>query len=213
MRLQFLPYQVTHAHTCNRSGPEGKNYKEPPPEQHILRELDRKTKKLKVRPLTINKDLLDYWSPHDLLGLFLSFILRPWAAEWHNYYVPLLYVYGRWAAHLGSTFAGIGSGDPPFMVQVTWHETIQDVDPDNLRYHLGSSMAGYTRGGKDQDHEEWRKVVGSSRFDIIRFFPIFVPTGIYHFEKSLDRDNMADAGTRFGNCAETYPFATFLRLV
>ena len=153
---------------------------------------------------------LAYWSPHDLLGLFLSSIPAPYAAQWDNFYVPLLYVYGRWAALLGSSWkvgdTVPGTGPEPFMTQATWYS-----GSDNPRYHLGCSMAGYGKGSWDkQSPDEWRKLVGESRYELLEF----VNKGKYHLDYSPNiHERGPTLGTRFGNCAETYPFATLFPLV
>lgn len=152
-----------------------------------------------VDPKIIRTEPLAYWSPHHLLGLFLSFTPAPAAAQWDNFYVPLLYVYGRWAALLAPSWKG-GTGLEPYMTQATWYN-----NSDNRRYHLGCSMAGYSNEG---DAYKWRTDLGMSRFNILNF----VDKGRFPFTKSPEVIRKGYIGTKLGSCAETYPFATFFRL-
>jgi hypothetical protein len=78
-----------------------------------------------------------YWSPFDLLGLFLSFMgPAPDCATKRNFYLPITAVYGWWCYQIAGRDYG-GVGNIPYMFQCTWR-----TGPPAW-FFLGSSLAGY----------------------------------------------------------------------
>lgn len=146
-----------------------------------------------------------YWSPYDLLGLFLSGVgPAPLGANKRNFYLPMTAVYGRWCMQIagqGLKGRGKGVGDPPFMFQCTWR--VKDGQPPS--FFLGSSLAGYNWDKAETG--EWEIVLKQERFGLIH---TLVELGGYSFEDSPMRRRNKDMGTRFGNCAETYPFLALM---
>jgi hypothetical protein len=141
-----------------------------------------------------------YWSPYDLLGLFLSFMgPAPDRATKRNFYLPMTAVYGRWCRQIaGRDYAG-GVGDIPYMFQCTWR-----TGPPTW-FCLGSSLAGY-RWDRNLTGT-WETVLRRARFALIDPVPL-IQLG-YNFDNSpMIRE--FERGQRFGNCAETYPFADLL---
>jgi hypothetical protein len=140
-----------------------------------------------------------YWSPYDLLGLFLSFMgPAPDRATKRNFYLPMTAVYGRWCRQIAGRECG-GIGDLPFMFQCTWR-----TGPPTW-FSLGSSLAG-CRWDRNLTGT-WETVLRRARFALIDPVPL-IQLG-YNFDNSpMIRE--AKRGTRFGNCAETYPFADLL---
>ena len=192
------------------------------PSQHILRNRpgEGNAPPLKVKFHEIYH--VKYWSPHDLLGAFLSRIPAPPAATWDNFWVPLLYVYGRWAALLGSEekvkdqngqfvkdekgkIQTIGAGPAPFMTSCAWiNAGNANIAP---RFILGCSIAGYAGRNDGAAGAAWFKHFQQTRFDLLHNVPI-VP---YNFDSSPHMDYYGkEQGTRFGNCAETYSFSNWM---
>jgi hypothetical protein len=63
----------------------------------------------------------EYWSPYDLLGLFLSLMgSAPAGATKRNFYLPMTAVYGRWCRQIAGSLPHNGICDIPFMFQCTW---------------------------------------------------------------------------------------------
>jgi hypothetical protein len=63
----------------------------------------------------------DYWSPYDLLGLFLSLMgPAPNGATKRNFYLPMTAVYGRWCRQIAGNAPRNGICDRPYMFQCTW---------------------------------------------------------------------------------------------
>ncbi|KAI3334431.1 hypothetical protein F4824DRAFT_186033 [Ustulina deusta] len=89
-----------------------------------------------------------YWTPYDLLGLFLSKLgPAPYGqnADKINFYLPLTAVYGRWCMLLAGNRTNNferrhrregGVGDPSFFYNCTWN-------PDDGVFFLGAALAGY----------------------------------------------------------------------
>jgi hypothetical protein len=62
----------------------------------------------------------DYWSPYDLLGLFLSSIgPAPDGATKRNFYLPMTAAYGRWCRQIAGSYPRNGVCDHPYMFQCT----------------------------------------------------------------------------------------------
>jgi hypothetical protein len=188
------------------------------PDQHIyraanpvwmLQRLDRPRQppatmpKFRVRRRLHNDR--DYWSAYDLLGLFLSFIgPAPNGATKRNFYLPITAVYGRWCRQIAGNDLGEGVGDLPYMFQCTW--CIRSGQP--TRFSLGSSLAGYC--WESDLTGTWETVLRRARFDLVDGVPLR--------QDNYDFDNSPiiqwyGYGTRFGNCAETYPFLDLLMYV
>lgn len=157
-------------------------------------------------------------TPYDLLGLFLSFIgPAPLNATVHNFYVPITFLYGQWCSKIASrnaeptrgNFRGVGP--PPAMYQCTW--ITFETSERHPEFFLGASLSGYsTKSVVDNDQGVaakravgtlWERRVQESRYHLV---PRTVVEPEYlNFDSSVMREK-DDQGTRFGNCAETYPF-------
>lgn len=94
-----------------------------------------------------------------------------------------------------------GVGDHPYMFQCTWSE--KNGRPP--QFFLGSSLAGYS--WRHNETGEWETVLKQARF---RLVGTHARRGGYTFNNSPLRSGGWDAGTRFGNCAETYPFVELM---
>jgi hypothetical protein len=145
-----------------------------------------------------------YWSPYDLLGLFLAYMgPAPENARKRNFYLPLTAVYGRWcrqiAGHWTTPNAGVGA--LPIVFQCTWRAV-----PGRRDFFLGAALAGYKWNVLATG--TWETVLKRARFDLVR--EAAEGRG-FNFDTS-PRINR-NAGTRFGNCAETYPFLNILTYV
>ena len=141
-----------------------------------------------------------YWSPYDLLGLFLSYIgPAPDHATKRNFYLPLTAVYGRWCRQIAGHGRG-GVGDLPNTFQCTWR-----TGPPTW-FSLGASLAGYEWTPKWTG--TWEMVLRRARFALVDPLPL-LQLG-YNFDNSPEIAWSGTYGTRFGNCAETYPFADLL---
>jgi hypothetical protein len=151
----------------------------------------------------------DYWSPYDLLGLFLSFMgPAPDGATKRNFYLPMTAVYGRWCRQIAGSHPRNGVCDIPYMFQCTW--CIPSSDPSQpTRFFLGSSLAGC-----DWTPEltgTWETVLKHARFDLVDRDPL--QQAGYDFDNSPMIEEFGTNSARFGNCAETYPFLNLLMYV
>lgn len=175
------------------------------------------------------KDQLEFWSPHDLLGLFLSLMgPAPAGANKRNYFLPLTAVYGRWCAKIAGRGArGFeptsgrivqGVSDPPTVFQCTWEGNEKRLDQ---RFFLGASLAGYNWNLNETG--QWENTLKMGRYNVLKERASLEPE--YSFERSPNRIKLIPpekpggpveygidpTGTRFGNCGETYPFVVMLR--
>ena len=152
----------------------------------------------------------DYWSPYDLLGLFLSLMgSAPAGATKRNFYLPLTAVYGRWCRQIAGSLPHNGICDIPFMFQCTWCIPSGNSGQPT-RFFLGSSLAGYD--WRPELTGTWELVLKRARFDLVDG-GLLRQAG-YDFDNSPVIDqSMTGDGTRFGNCAETYPFLDLLMYV
>jgi hypothetical protein len=142
-----------------------------------------------------------YWSPYDLLGLFLSVMgSAPDDATKRNFYLPMTAVYGRWCRQIAGDPSG-GVGNHPYMFQCTW--CIRSGQP--TRFFLGSSLAGFA--WKTRSTGTWETVLRRARFDLVDGVPL--REAGYDFDNSPMSHKRRD-GARFDNCAETYPFLDLL---
>lgn len=131
------------------------------PTQHIFRECNRKWRasadiaeesRFLARRDYVHDDKnhggpqVFYWTPYDLLGLFLSKLGPAQTgqnASKRNFYLPLTAVYGRWCMLIGGNWditnrevRGPGVGDPSYFYNCTWH-------PGDGEFFLGAVLAGY----------------------------------------------------------------------
>jgi hypothetical protein len=144
-----------------------------------------------------------YWSPYDLLGLFLSLMSpAPDHATKRNFYLPMTAVYGRWCRQIAGRYAG-GVGDLPYMFQCTWR-----TGPPTW-FFLGATLAGYE--WEADLTGTWETVLGRARFALVDPLPL-LQRG-YNFDNSPMTEEYGGGSTKFGNCAETYPFADLLEYV
>src|SRR5271155_2852432 len=106
------------------------------PDQHIYRAANpawvpprAPQRALRPRPATMSKFSVrqhlhngrEYWSPYDLLGLFLSVMgPAPDGATKGNFHLPMTAVYGRWCRQIAGTLPSNGVCDIPYMFQCTW---------------------------------------------------------------------------------------------
>jgi hypothetical protein len=149
----------------------------------------------------------DYWSPFDLLGLFLSLMgPAPTGANKRSFYLPMTAVYGRWCRQIaghcliqGHPSGGVGK--LPTVFQCTWRES----SGKPTQFFLGASLAGHK--SEPLETGTWRTALKHARFNLIG--PRLQLEG-YSFDDSPSREQREDRGTRFGNCGETYPFLELL---
>jgi hypothetical protein len=148
-----------------------------------------------------------YWSPYDLLGLFLSMMgPAPAAATKRNFYLPLTAVYGRWCRLIASHAVDPnGVGNPPYCFQCTWREE----DGRLSVYSLGASLEGWSYDPVETG--TWKTVVQRARFDLIWNLPGNpLQSASYTFDTSPVISRNGANGTKFGNCSETYPYLNLL---
>ncbi|KMU80395.1 hypothetical protein CISG_02247 [Coccidioides immitis RMSCC 3703] len=193
------------------SAPEGADFKgrgeNMNPDQNTYRSLntdkaDKKNSKFLVE-YHQHADT-SYWNPHDLLGLFLWVIgFAPAPANARRFYIPMTAVYGRWCRVL-SPFAGSDISFPAAL-QCTWRTR----DGGASEFFLGGSLAGWatkvTSGSPVG--KKWPDRLRLARYERIGG----VIPAPYSFDVSVLRTPTYLAGTRFGNCAETYPFLELFR--
>lgn len=78
-----------------------------------------------------------FWSPYDLLGLFMSLICpAPANATRENFYIPLTAVYGKWCYKIGPPNHNGNKIRFPSMLQCTWN--------DQSGFFHGSFVRGLT---------------------------------------------------------------------
>lgn len=189
------------------------------PDQHIYRAanpawIEPQQPHRSQTPATISKFSVrrhphngcDYWSPYDLLGLFLSFMgPAPNGATKRNFYLPMTAVYGRWCRQIAGSPCG-GVGELPYMFQCTW--CIRSGQP--TRFFLGSSLAGYAWTAESTG--TWKPALRRARFALVDTVPL--QQAGYGFDNSpMTQKIGVERGTKFGNCAETYPFLDLLMYV
>jgi hypothetical protein len=139
-----------------------------------------------------------------LLGLFLSFMgPAPNGATKRNFYLPMTAVYGRWCHQIAGRHSG-GVGDLPYMTQCTW--CIRSSQP--TRFFLGSSLAGYS--WKAELTGTWEAVLRYARFALVDGVQLRQAGYDFNNSPTIQRDG---GGTKFGNCAKTYPFVELLRYI
>lgn len=161
-----------------------------------------------------------YWSPYDLLGLFLSIIgTAPAGASKNTFFLPLTAVYGRWCGLIAGHRAPRGRGEPagvgswPAMFQCTWRKR---RDEDAV-FSLGATLAGYAWEGPDLVGT-WKRVLQTSRFNLIWDWQLLKDDTyedgfrkVQHWDVDHSPAIVYEGlDTKFGNCAETYPFIDLL---
>lgn len=230
--------------------PSGKEFNQTPaikPNQHIHRRLNKGWKwksaadggplgetklyadttwKYPANPLPVDQDLRlphPYFSPYDLLGLFLSLMGPESGATKRTFYLPMVALYQRWCHQIAGNknAAGVtqpaGVGDPAAIFQITWRKSTGD-------FFLGTSMAGYSWtnvvGNQETEIGKWEEAIKKERFKLlsgwhniqIYKFPGGGKEWDWDFDLSVTRANekpkapKTSERTRFGNCGETYPF-------
>ncbi|KAN0085539.1 hypothetical protein V8E54_002006 [Elaphomyces granulatus] len=112
---------------------------------------------------------LPYWSPYDLLGLFLSLMGPPAAATKRNFFLPLTAMYARWCGQIGDIHVQL------LLVYKQW---------------------------------PWKEVCRRARFALVDGERLKLAGWSYNDSPMIrERGIMA---TKFGNCAESYPFLRLL---
>jgi hypothetical protein len=151
----------------------------------------------------------DYWSPYDLLGLFLSLMgPAPNGATKRNFYLPMTAVYGRWCRQIAGNAPRNGICDRPYMFQCTWSIPF-DHSGRPTRFFLGSSLAGYD--WRPHLTGTWKTVLRRARFALVDGHRL--RQAGHDFDNSPMIERRGESGTKFGNCAETYPFMNLLMYV
>lgn len=161
-------------------------------------------------------------TPYDLLGLFLSLGgPAPYNATDRNFFLPMTHLYAQWCKKVASNKAEAvadfkGVARPPSMYQCTWLLHYKNHDPPE--YFLGASLSGYSTK-KPQGKERasaarqavglrWEPIVQEFRY---RLLPQNMLLPKYRtIDGSPLREEFPEYGTRFGQCAETYPFVYLL---
>ncbi|KAF4947859.1 hypothetical protein FGADI_10097 [Fusarium gaditjirri] len=174
-----------------------------------------------------------YWSPYDLLGLFLSKLgpAQPGSTK-QNFFLPLTAMYMHWCRTIAGKEAPNpvgrgrntrGVGNSSYYYNCTW-------DDSTKAFFLGASLAGFDwsrdvgqwqlgRPVREFDREPLNHLgLKFSRYAVL--MDNYHPLGSkYDFDRSpvilernrsllIPRQNLV--GQRFGNCAETYPFMNML---
>lgn len=110
----------------------------------------------------------------------------------------------------------LGTGWIPAMIQCTWRQKEGQLD----QFFLGCSSAGYPKGKPKDDQmtaeelvaynkevEKWELAVKYGRYKVIEDSVVQLK---FNFEDSPSIRKSRDLGTRYGNCAETFPFVQLL---
>ncbi|KAI0007430.1 hypothetical protein F4779DRAFT_512252 [Xylariaceae sp. FL0662B] len=180
----------------------------------------------KYRGALDNSISVEWWSPYDLLGLFISILgPSPAGADKNNYFLPLTAVYGRWCSRIAGRKKpepknpGDGEGDWPYMFQITWRPVGEPVTnkaagtkkvQSRCHFFLGSSLAGdYWR---QKEVGQWRRAVQLNRFNM--FYGNLQKNlfDLATFDESPEQVKNRDPSKQpYGNCAETYPFIFSVR--
>jgi hypothetical protein len=182
-----------------RSAPAGTEYRPSQPSldppQHILRILNprwdsqhpRRVSKFKLRKY--HHDRIPYWSPVDLLGLFISTPgTAPQGATKRNFYLPLTAMYGHWCTRL------LNTEHKPAMYSWLWV-------PNANKFFLGASLGGCIQ--KAHLVGSWPLPVKRARYWLVGGEPVTLAG--WSFSKRPEQYQ------RIGNCAETYPIVHLLR--
>ena len=112
------------------------------------------------------------------------------------------------AIRLQEVILGNGVCDHPYMFQCTWCIPF-DNSGRPTRFFLGSSLAGYD--WRPVLTGTWETALTYARFGLVDGYPL--RHAGYDFDNSPTIEQRGEWGTRFGNCAETYPFLDLLMYV
>jgi hypothetical protein len=181
------------------SAPAGSEYRSPDarlnPPQHILREFNWRwnrqhglgASKFKLRRHKHHK--IPYWSPTDLLGLFISTAsTAPQGATKRNFYLPLTAMYGQWCNQLLET------KHKPSMYSYFW---VLGAD----EFFLGASLGGCVF--EDNLVGSCPLPVKRGRYSLVGGDPVTLSG--WSFRTKPEKYQT------IGNCAETYPIVHLLR--
>lgn len=174
------------------------------PPQHIFRRLnpswDQENPSGRVSKFQILKRTfhgIKYWSCADLLGLFLSSLgLAPNGATKRNFFLPLTAVYGKWWQQVCPTRL-------PVVFQCTWYERNSRA----TRFFLGASRSGFRA---PRSTGTWEYVLSKARLYVLDAAELLNLAG-WSLTHSPRIQDVGSEGSRFGGCAETYPFRILLR--
>jgi hypothetical protein len=181
--------------------PSGPEYLESVPEQHIRR-IENPAWPERKEPVQVARfrverkwhNGLPFWSPIDLLGLFLSSLgPAPAGATKRTFFLPLVAVYGKWCA-------AITQPPRPWVFQCTWNTA-------------GEFFLGASQGGHYSDKANtgtWRHVWKHARFRLLNDEPFKLAGWGYNYSPSILQRGLRE-GSKFGACGETYPFLTLLK--
>jgi len=185
--------------------PNGHEYNAPhlQPSQHIYRSLNpawvaTPQARARLSKFRLSKHFhwdIPYWSPADLLGLFLAKTgPAPPTATKRSFFLPLTAMFGRWVNQLIGTRA--------FMYNCAWR-----ASPNGQTYFfLGASLTGYN--SKIHLVGRWRTVFQRARYRLVA--GEFISLNGWSF-KHPPASLQATRFSKLGNCAETYPFVHFLQ--
>jgi hypothetical protein len=185
--------------------PNGHEYNAPhlQPSQHISRSVNpawtaTPQAQTRLSKFKVSKHFhwgIPYWSPADLLGLFLAKTgPAPPAATKLSFFLPLTAMFGRWVKQLIGTNA--------FMYNCTWRVSATG----QAHFFLEASLTGYNV--RVDLVGQWSRVIQKARYRLVA--GEFLSLHGWSFSCSPAR-MCGSASTRFGNCAETYPFVHFLQ--
>lgn len=155
-------YVILSANHSINSGPYSPGYDLPAPGQPISRssnpgwdDAHPSCRKSKFRLRYLDHDGVLYWSPLDLLGLFIVKIgPAPVGARKQNFFLPMTAVYAKWSGQL------INQG--PFMYNCMWK-----TDPNGDQFLLCASVLRGTF--RPEDAGTWGSVVKKARYHLILF--------------------------------------------
>lgn len=214
--------------------PSGEDYVDPEPVQHV----HRKKAGVEIIPTMVTIDVAqnketykvpshnrDFAILGDLVGLFLSIAINPVpdAAKLENFCFPLLALYAKWLV----TLTNGKKTKLASMTQISWYSPPTPRSISNV--FLGSSIGGFARSRPD-----WEDGVCMWRFDVLAAVPggenpKFTEGNLWTWNNSILRRATADSPlnsvqaaleqppvvghSTFGNCAETYPLSSALRIM
>jgi hypothetical protein len=124
----------------------------------------------------------------------------PQGATKRNFYLPITAVYGRWCQQICDM-----TQKPPAVFQCTWLERPNQAS----KFFLGASLSGY-RSNTIQTGT-WQYIMNRARFYLINQEPLKLAG--WSFKNSPQIRRNGKQSTKFGRCAETYPFRVLLKYV
>jgi hypothetical protein len=141
-----------------------------------------------------------YWNMWSFLGLFLSMTSQaPISATKRDFFARLTAMYGWWCREL----TGFGANSLFTICQCTWRGS----SGARADFFLGHSFEG-AKGSK-----HWKDTVRRESWHLIERTLGQTFRTFWSYDTSPLRSDDGRAGTRFGNCGETYPFITILTYV